>query len=311
MSGSWHEENCDCKKCTFYKNHDELCGCAPCYYRERYNHYKTQNSDCTKLQSENDKLKIERENLLKGKWEILGSGDFNKNNKTVYEHDILMDQQDKYFQGRLKTLEADHVSQQIELNSKLASMSEQFEKQESVLENKLIAHLNAEIKTSFGMTLTELFATVGEQNKIMIELETRNGEQLMSALEKIQDEANSKIRKQKSFVIEQQLVIDEKSCENDNLMKEMKKIEAEFDCLRKTHFELEQRVQVSVREKASFSRVHERSAPESGFDNKIPEKEQCFDAHKMSSDHTVCRDVLSLVLVLLSLSCPFVPRNPL
>jgi len=264
-----------------------MCGCAPCYYRERYTHYKTQNSNYTELQNNYDKLKTEREYLVKGKWETLGSGDFNKNNKTVYEHDILMDQQDKYFQGRLKTLEADHVSQQIELNSKLTSMSEQLEKQESVLENKLINHMNAEIKASFGLTLTELFETVGEQKQMMIELETQSGEQLMSALVKVKDEANLKIRKQKSFVKEQQLIIDEKSFENDNLIKQMKNVEIELDCLKKDHVELKKRVVTLVSEKPSLYKVHERSAPESELiSHELPAKNKYFETQKTSSDFT-------------------------
>lgn len=287
MSSSWHEENCKCEKCTIYKTHDEMCGCAPCYYRERYNHYKNQNLDYTELQTNYDKLKIERENLLKGKWEILGSGDFNKNNKTVYEHDILMDQQEQYFLGRLKTLESAHVSQKIELNSKLTTLSEQLEKQESVLKIKLTNQLNAEIKTNFGLTLTELFATVGELNNTLIGLEAQSEKQLMSALTKIGDEANLKIRKQKGFVIEQQLKLDEQSLKNDNLIKKMQIIKVELDCLRKDHVELKKRVETATNHKVSLHKIHERSVADAESQNEFPENKHIeIETQKINSDFT-------------------------
>ena len=57
------------------------------------------------LPLENEKLTKIRDDLIKGKWETLGNAEFNTNNKTVYEHDILMDEQRAYYEDRIKNIE--------------------------------------------------------------------------------------------------------------------------------------------------------------------------------------------------------------
>ena len=135
MGEDWHDENCDCDKCSLYKSHDENCGCAICYYRERYYHHKKENEKLTKI----------RDDLVKGKWETLGNAEFNTNNKTVYEHDILMDEQRAYYEDRIKNIEE---ARRLELNAKTQEICSENSRLHSIIEQnkKDLDHLQNKIK---------------------------------------------------------------------------------------------------------------------------------------------------------------------